>query len=397
MASKFQQWYKGRFEGFGQEPPDEVWSAISARLDDKKAEDQNRVKGILWFILSGGSLSLVFLGLLFQSVYVKPAIGTAGRIFTATGKGIHFESPRPQSTSEKSVSPVKEAKSPQIVEQISTSTGIIEAEENIIPSPTDITVESLVDSPQKQGETLQDIPEQLTASIPVQEGHFSFNRKVAPAYSIGRIPVHHGLYIGITGILSNTWLLGNDTYYALRGTTLNSLRTGVKPSFILQANYRFSKYFSAAAEYTLYQGEGMRYLDYQYGKVVPRDIRFSYTGLNVLSYYNRPLGKGFNNKVGELQVGLGAGVSYLTHADVTISGQPKDVTDFRKTNISVIAELAYQVPVSRHFHFKLSARANSGIINLYKGNDQTPAYFHSTHTLSYGLGASLIYRFDFFK
>ncbi|HXB39672.1 MAG TPA: hypothetical protein VNZ49_03970 [Bacteroidia bacterium] len=378
-----------------EQPPEEAWEAIVAKLQEKQ-DEKGRKRALIWIVL--------FSGVFFSSIFLS-----LNWIKNSEDKGAK------QGFSEKSIlfsgreGSGKISVKKEIQTLISGKTG------------TSKVKTAFINLKQKRGEIIipasvgnQKLPAKEEENGMAQKSsftklYFSFSNilgtekrnpgtitaSLSPV-SFDSVKVQskkNRFLYGVTSACTNGWIVNSNFHEALN---INSM------SYLLPC-YSFSGYFlmgyNLTEKKTLFLELGNNRFEQKYYTFNEGYSSFQQTSLN---YIHSNLFMSFNTKEKQKNPNIRTSFSLLTGLNFGYLYSAKQTDDretkhsirneYFKSNVGMLIGASYNVKYKKHFMISFGVRGNFGLKNIYAGSEYLPKELNNTYNESISLTAGLIYR-----
>lgn len=200
-------------------------------------------------------------------------------------------------------------------------------------------------------------------------------------------------FVGVFYERHINFLLNHDFLNYLKSSYKNALQANFGSTYGIIAGRSITNKMQLIGELYWNKSEGQGYMLYQNGAYRSRSILLDYSGLNLLA--NHAIGKPIYalKKPVVFKYIYGAGFTILKSGNQVEENTTTIKNNFSAFNMSLILGAESEIYFNDNFSLALSLRGYTGLLNINKGNENTPKWFNRTHTANVSLNTGLRYRF----
>jgi len=388
------KWYKNLINRQSQYPPDEVWENIENQLDvqdvwnriDDKLSSKEKVYNLeraiyyiaaavaLFFIIRFTVQEETFMAGKEQDVSSQSPIG-----LTKTDAG-----------SDASEMPLLEGR------QVDTDLNVKEQAKAALLTNKN---ERKTTSKHVETDRRKDIPDKLipqtakgffTSSDVIYNDQLAVVNKKQVARVQQNTTSSRRMYFGITGQIKNTWLFNNTTIRGLKKDELSKTVPDIDKDIAIHAGYQLSDKIDifAVANFRTYHKQ--KYYDYMHGNYTAKETLLNYSMLDVQFKYNMKELKGSPYASANFIFGCYAGL--LKNAKQKYGNATENVTvGYKNYDIGITLGYEYAIDLFSNMQITPGLRLNQGILNIYNGDENMPAYFNKTYSTAFNFNIGLNY------
>lgn len=392
----FLNWYKRRIESNEQEPPEFIWKNIQDEFDVNQS--WNRINNYL--DVKASARRRRYLGIA-ASVVILLASGAFWVLNNEKGSD-------PKTIKEqKALETEKEEMFADNISQENETTPVESGNFNITRAKTKQEVpvkaeQNFLQLPSADVEENQDVQVEKSPALrmnskEIETIEFDQEKLLAENFEIDdKRNVSEGssafrkLYLGVTGQVTNTWLLNEKTYTGLESSSLTSSNASYGSNFGIYLGTNLSTRIDLQLDFIFLSNINQNYNEYLNGKYIENSQKFKYSQL-ALSFRYYFMSKRFMQ--GEHGINLGGYYGYLYNSYQILDGETIDrSSEYANTDYGVFLSYEYVIPVGNKLGLGVGARAVYGLKNIYAGNEDIPSYLNITHNASLNITLSLKYN-----
>ena len=386
------KFYKNIVESAHKEPPAVVWEEIQNELDieavwnnlEKELPSRNRERTLFIMAAAASLLVLIGVGILF---WAAPRIDGAREMLAGYGQefDLHPGHIQPEGGTIQPLHPAV-LNFPEIRENSISETP--SGAETVVPSLRDPGITNL-QNPEKPGlisrsENIKDAGLHEISITHGQNGSISADDRSGKRFALSG----SGYYAGLTGHVSNTWLVNNKTLQGLKSDDLTASLPSFGYNIGLIAGKSINRNLDLQAEGYIVSLTRQSYNEYLNGHYINNMMQFSYARI-ALS------GRWFFIDHNNHALLFGAYTGFLKNARQVLNGQSVSLNDeYHATDYGIIAGYEYFHPLGNNLLLGTGFQTKIGLNNIFAGNEIIPDYLNNTRNASLNLIISLRYNLN---
>jgi hypothetical protein len=199
---------------------------------------------------------------------------------------------------------------------------------------------------------------------------------------------------GLITMFKNTWLLNHETFDGLKPESLTTTEIVFHPDVGLSVNYSLNKNWVLQADGFFFSNTGQEYFGYYYGHYTRKEITLRYSTFALSAKY-KFTGRGSIMHRYSVNLLAGSYLSFLHYADQQINTELENIgSQYRKFDFGIRLGGEFELHIFDQLSLAPGLFMSIGLPNIYKGTDNIPGYFRTTHNGNAGFQLAIYYHFN---